>query len=162
MILCPGGWSRAGGPGLHAAWASEVLLRAQVVKLAGSAWAHACRVSMMPPDRDVGGLRQGRQLGRRGEGGRDRRGSAATEEPRDAASPGFLQVEPWVCGSGAWSVLALNSPLPSPPLTFRRKPLDATFLSAAILTLVLFTLEFQSQGRLIGLMPPAPLCVAHH
>lgn len=36
--------------------------------------------------------------------------------------PGFLQVEPWLVGLGPGLSSALNSPLPSPPLTFQRKP----------------------------------------
>ena len=86
------------------------------------------------PDGDVGALQarrsQGGRLGRRGEGrGRqDQRGLGGRRGALVMPPPGFLQVEPWLRGSGAWSsVLSSQFPSSITSSPFSEKNPDATF-----------------------------------
>lgn len=53
--------------------------------------------------------------------------------------PGFLQVEPWLRGSGAWSVLSSEFPSSITSSHFSEKNPEATLLAALILQLWCFS-----------------------
>lgn len=98
------------------------------------------------PDGDVGAVQarrsQGGRLGRRGEGrGRqDQRGRGGHRGALVMPPLGFLQVEPWLRGSGAWSsVLSSEFPSSITSSPFSEKNPDAMFLALFILYLWCFS-----------------------
>lgn len=106
---------------------SEMLLRAQLAPCL-SAWVRACRVSTMPQMGSVGTMpgrrSQGGRLGSRGEGqGRqDQRRRSGRRGALVTPPPGFLQVEPWLRGSGAGSILGPEFPFRHLVSLFTERP----------------------------------------
>lgn len=72
--------------------------------------------------------------------------------------PGFLQMEPWLCGFGACSsVHGSETPLSSiPSPRFSDRNFDATFLASSVLYLCCSSqLGFSPVGIWSALVPPA-------